>query len=85
MINSIIQIIIENKKILEKSIKESGINVFRRNLRKMSDETGRKALVGILEKVNTVLFEDSKRKIEYETKYLIKTSNLLYKKKNTPI
>ncbi len=76
MINSIIQTIIENKefleKSLEKSIKASEISMFSRDLRKVFDEAGRKTLVGILEMVDTLLFEDSRRKIEYETKDLRK-------------
>lgn len=76
MINSIIQTIIENKdfleKSLEKSIKESEISIFSRDLRKVFDEVGRKTLVGILETIDTLLFEDSRRKLEYETKDLRK-------------
>lgn len=72
MINSIIQTIIENKEILEKSlersIKESEISIFSRELRKVFDEAGRKTLVGILESIDTILFENTRRKIEYETK-----------------
>lgn len=76
MINSIIQTIIENKdfleKSLEKSIKESEISIFSKELRKVFDEAGRKTLVGILETIDTLLFEDSRRKLEYETKDLRK-------------
>jgi len=76
MINSIIQSIIENKDFLEKnlerSIKESEISISSRDLRKVFDEAGRKTLVGILETIDTILFEDSRRKLEYETKDLRK-------------
>ncbi len=76
MINSIIQTIIENKdfleKSIEKSIKESEISIFSRDLRKVFDEAGRKTLVGILETIDNILFEDSRRKFEYETKDLRK-------------
>ena len=74
MINSIIQIIIENKDFLEKSLEESvkasEISMFSKDLRKVFDEAGRKTLVGILESIDTVLFESAKRKQEYETKDL---------------
>lgn len=74
MINSIIQIIIENKDFLEKSLEESvrtsEISMFSKDLRKVFDEAGRKTLVGILESIDTVLFESKKRKQEYETKDL---------------
>ena len=64
MINSIIQIIIENKDFLEKSleesIKSSEISMFSRNLRKVFDEAGRKRLVGILETIDTIFFESKK-------------------------
>ena len=74
MINSIIQIIIENKDFLEKSLEESvkasEISMFSKDLRKVFDEAGRKTLVGILESIDTVLFESTKRKQEYETKDL---------------
>lgn len=76
MINRIIQTIIENKNFLEKSIEKSikanEISMFSRDLRKVFDEAGRKTLVGILEMVDTLLFEDSRRKLEYETKDLRK-------------
>lgn len=76
MINSIIQTIIENKEFLEKSLEESiksnEISMFSRNLRKIFDEAGRKTLVGILEKIDTILFENPRRKLEYETKDLRK-------------
>lgn len=76
MINRIIQTIIENKdfleKSLEKSISEGEISLFSRNLRQVFDEAGRKTLVGILETIDTVLFESKKRKQEYETKDLRK-------------
>ena len=69
MINSIIQTIIENKeqleKSLEKSIKESEISIFSRDLRTVLDEAGRKVLVGILETIDEILFESGKRKQEY--------------------
>ncbi len=76
MINSIIQSIIENKefleKSLEKSIKNNEISIFSKDLRKVFDEAGRKTLVGILETIDNILFEDSRRKFEYETKDLRK-------------
>lgn len=76
MINRIIQTIIENKdfleKSLEKSVKESEISIFTRDLRKVFDEAGRKTIVGILETIDTILFESKKRKQEYETKDLRK-------------
>ena len=76
MINRIIQTIIENKDFLEKSlensIKANEISMFSKDLRKVFDEAGRKTLVGILEMIDTVLFEDARRKIEYETKDLRK-------------
>ena len=66
MINSIIQSIIENKDFLEKSlensIKNNEISIFSRDLRKVFDEAGRKTIVGILEMVDTLLFEDTRRK-----------------------
>ena len=72
MINSIIQTIIENKeqleKSLEKSIKESEISIFSRELRTVLDEAGRKVLVGILETIDEILFESGKRKQEYEVR-----------------
>ena len=76
MINSIIQSIIENKefleKSLEKSIKNNEISMFSRDLRKVLDEAGRKTIVGILETVDKILFENERRKQEYETKDLRK-------------
>lgn len=76
MINSIIQTIIENKDFLEKSlegsIKNNEISMFSRKLRTVFDEAGRKTLVGILEGIDAVLFEDARRKNEYETKDLRK-------------
>lgn len=76
MINIIIQTIIENKDFLEKSLKESinnnEISMFSRNLRNVFDEAGRKTLVGILENIDSILFENPKRKFEYETKDLRK-------------
>lgn len=76
MINRIIQTIIENKdfleKSLEKSVNESEISIFSRDLRKVFDEAGRKTIVGILETIDTILFESKKRKKEYETKDLRK-------------
>lgn len=76
MINSIIQSIIENKdfleKSLEKSIKNNEISMFSRDLRKVLDEAGRKTIVGILETVDKILFENQRRKLEYETKDLRK-------------
>lgn len=72
MITRIIQTIVENKDFLEKSLEDSinsnQISIFSRDLRKVFDEAGKKILVGILEMIDTVLFEDSRRKIEYETK-----------------
>ncbi len=72
MINSIIQTVIENKefleKSLEKSIKNNEISMFSRDLRKVFDEAGRKTIVGILETVDKIIFENQKRKLEYETK-----------------
>lgn len=71
MINRIIQTIIENKDFLEKSLENSinanEISMFSRDLRKVFDEAGRKTLVGILETVDTILFENRRRKLEYET------------------
>ena len=76
MINRIIQTIIENKDFLEKSLEESikasEISMFSRDLRKVFDEAGRKTIVGILETIDTILFENKKRKQEYETKDLRK-------------
>lgn len=76
MINSIIQSIIENKDFLEESlensIKDDEISMFSRDLRKVLDEAGRKTIVGILEAVDKILFENQRRKLEYETKDLIK-------------
>ena len=72
MINSIIQSIIENKDFLEKSIKNNEISMFSRDLRKVFDEAGRKNIVGILETVDKILFENQRRKLEYETKDLRK-------------
>ena len=76
MINRIIQTIIENKdfleKSLEKSVKACEISMFSRDLRKVFDEAGRKTLVGILETVDTIIFENSRRKNKYETKDLRK-------------
>ena len=72
MINIIIQTIIENKEKIEKSLKrsieEGEISLFSQDLRKVFDEAGRKTLVGILENIDTILFESSRRKLEYETK-----------------
>ena len=72
MINSIIQSIIENKDFLEKSlensIKNNEISIFSRDLRKVFDEAGRKTIVGILETVDKIMFENQRRKLEYETK-----------------
>lgn len=80
MINRIIQTIIENKdfleKSLEKSVKGNEISMFSRDLRKVLDEAGRKTLVGILETMDTILFESKKRKQEYETKDLRKRTLL---------
>ena len=74
MINRIIQTIVENKDFLEKSLENSvnagEISMFSRDLRKVFDEAGRKTLVGILETIDTILFESQKRKQEYETKDL---------------
>lgn len=76
MINRIIQTIIENKGFLEKSLENSikfnELSMFSRDLRKVFDEAGRKTLVGILETIDTILFEDTRRKLEYETKDLRK-------------
>ena len=76
MINRIIQTIIKNKDFLEKSLENSinanEISMFSRDLRKVFDEAGRKTLVGILETVDTILFENRRRKLEYETKDLRK-------------
>lgn len=76
MINRIIQTIIENKGFLEKSLENSikfnELSMFSRDLRKVLDEAGRKTLVGILETIDTILFEDTRRKLEYETKDLRK-------------
>ena len=76
MINRIIQTIIENKDFLEKSLEKSvnagEISMFSRDLRKVFDEAGRKTIVGILETIDTIIFEDSRRKTEYETKDLRK-------------
>lgn len=76
MINRIIQTIIENKEFLEKSLEESvkasEMSMFSRDLRKIFDEAGRKTIVGILETIDTILFESKKRKQEYETKDLRK-------------
>ena len=72
MINSIIQTVIENKDFLEKSlessVKSGELSIFSRDLRTVFDEAGRKTLVGILENIDTILFESKKRKLEYETK-----------------
>ena len=66
MINRIIQTIIENKGFLEKSLENSinanELSMFSRDLRKVFDEAGRKTLVGILETVDTILFENRRRK-----------------------
>lgn len=76
MINIIIQTIIENKEFLEKSLEESvkcgEISTFSKNLRNVFDEAGRKTLVGILETIDSKLFESQIRKKEYETKDLRK-------------
>lgn len=76
MINRIIQTIIENKGFLEKSLENSikfnELSMFSQDLRKVFDEAGRKTLVGILETIDTILFEDTRRKLEYETKDLRK-------------
>ena len=76
MINSIIQIVIENKEFLEKSLEKSieagEISMFSRDLRNVFDEAGKKTIVGILENVDKVLFESKRRKQEYETKDLRK-------------
>ena len=69
MINRIIQTIIENKDFLEKSLENSinanEISMFSRDLRKVFDEAGRKTIVGILEPVDKILFENQRRKLEY--------------------
>ena len=76
MINRIIQTIIENKDFffisLEESIKSSEISMFSRDLRTVFDKAGRESLVGILENIDEILFEDKRRKQEYETKDLRK-------------
>lgn len=80
MINRIIQIIIENKdfleKSLERSVKANEISIFSKDLRQVFDEAGRKTLVGILEGIDTTLFESKRRKQEYETKDLRKRTVL---------
>lgn len=80
MINIIIQTIIENKEIieksLEKSIKAGELSLFSQDLREVFDEAGRKTLVGILENIDTILFESNQRKREYETKDLRKRTLL---------
>ena len=80
MINRIIQIIIENKdfleKSLEKSVKANEISIFSKDLRQVFDEAGRKTIVGILEGIDTILFESKKRKQEYEAKDLRKRTLL---------
>ena len=48
--------------------------MFSRDLRKVLDEAGRKSIVGILETVNKILFENERRKQEYETKDLRKST-----------
>ena len=76
MINRIIQTIIENKDFLEKSLEESiklgEISMFSRDLRTVFDKAGRETLVGILENIDEILFENKRRKQEYETKDLRK-------------
>jgi len=80
MINRIIQIIIENKDFLEKSLERSvnanEISIFSKDLRQVFDEAGRKTLVGNIEGIDTVLFESKRRKQEYETKDLRKRTVL---------
>ena len=46
--------------------------MFSRDLRKVFDEAVRKTIVGILETVDKILFENQRRKLEYETKDLRK-------------
>lgn len=76
MINSIIQTVIENKEFLEKSLERSvkagEISMFSKDLRKVFDEAGRKMIVGILETIDRIIFESTKRQEEYETKDLRK-------------
>ena len=56
------------EKSLEESVKSGEISTFSKKLRSVFDDVGRKTLVGILEAIDTTLFESQTRKREYQTK-----------------
>lgn len=72
MINSILQIIIENKEKLEKSFKESiesgEITMFSRELKEVLDDAGKEAIIKAIEDTDEAFFSAMKRKKEYEVK-----------------
>jgi len=72
MIESILQTIIENKEVLERSLKNSiernELSVFTKDLKQVLDNAGKKAVAEVIEQVDEILFQNNKRKKEYEVK-----------------
>ena len=72
MIESILQIIIENSEKIEKSFKESVENneltLFSRSLKEVLDDAGKQGLINAISQVDEGFFKSSKRKKEYEVK-----------------
>jgi len=72
MIESILQIIIENKEKIEKSFEESvksnEITMFSRKLKEILDDAGKQGLINAIKNVDEAFLKSSKRKKEYEIK-----------------
>lgn len=72
MIESILQIIIENKEKIEKSFKESVENneltLFSRKLKEVLDDAGKQGLISAIDNVDEAFFKSPKRKKEYTVK-----------------
>jgi len=72
MIESILQIIIENKEKIEESFRESvesnEITMFSRKLKEVLDDAGKEGLVNAIGNVDNAFFKSPKRKKEYEVK-----------------
>jgi len=72
MIESILQIIIENKEKIEKSfeesIKKNEITLFSRKLKEVLDDAGKEGIINAIENVDKAFFKSQKRKKEYEVK-----------------
>jgi hypothetical protein len=72
MIESILQIIVENKENLEKSFTESvennEITMFSRKLKEVLDKAGKEGVINAIQTVEEAFFKSEKRKKEYEIK-----------------